>query len=228
MKKVIIIFIAILCITVGSIGSTYVCVNQIKQSEINDLESQYNEEKSSLNQEIENLNQQILSFQSIDLDNHRYNKQMTKAFINYGVARDNEGYAEADYDSACMYYEENYFDDAEIFADSADIHYGHASISYSDAKAFFDNAIDYATSNNTRDLATLFSELSHTEYQMASEMHEANEYFSSACHYYSNGNYGVGDNEIDKMNEHIEEHDNLIPTQNDLWSEINVLLENFN
>ena len=220
MKKAITISIVILCI-VGSAGATYFFVDRMKQSEISNITSQFETEKSE-------LNQQILSFQSIDLDNHRYNRQMTKGFIDYMLARENQGYANADYESAGLNYDISYFEIAESYADSADIIYGYASTSYSDAKAFFDNAIDYATSNNTRDLATLFSELCYIEYQIASEMHEANEYFSSACNCYYNGWWELGDTEIERMNEHIEEHDDLIPTQNDVWSDINALLENFN
>lgn len=220
MKKVITISIVILCI-VGSAGATYFFVDRMKQSEISNITSQFETEKSE-------LNQQILSFQSIDLDNHRYNRQMTKGFIDYMLARHNQGYADSDYESAGLNYDISYFEIAESYADSADIIYGYASTSYSDAKAFFDNAIDYATSNNTRDLATLFSELCYIEYQIASEMHEANEYFSSACNCYYNDWWALGDTEIERMNEHIEARDNLIPTQNDLWSDINALLENFN
>jgi len=58
-------------------------------------------------------------------------------------------------------------------------------------------------------------------------MHEANEYFASACHYYYTGNYDMGGDEIDKMNEHIRTHDELVPKENDLWSSIDALLENF-
>jgi len=57
-------------------------------------------------------------------------------------------------------------------------------------------------------------------------MHEANEYFSSACDYFYDGNYEIGNEEIDEMNKHIETHDNLVPKQNDMLAEINALLEN--
>ncbi len=143
------------------------------------------------------------------------------------VAGKNEGIANGYYDEASDSYEKNDFYWCNIYAGYADAYYSYASQEYRDAKAFFNKALEYATSNSTKQLAQLLLNLNELEAQISSEMHETNEYFASACYYYYTGNYDMGDAEIDEMNKHIKTHDELVPKENDLWSSIDALLENF-
>ena len=88
------------------------------------------------------------------------------------------------------------------------------------AEGHFEQAIGNAPTDELKLLASLY--MQHADYnaQLLSELHEACEYFSSACNYYYNDDYVTGGREIDRMNEHIEEHDRLVPLLNDIWADI--------
>ena len=57
-------------------------------------------------------------------------------------------------------------------------------------------------------------------------MYEACEYFESACTYYLNENYEIGDSSLEKANNKIELHDSYIKDYNSLLKELEVLEEN--
>jgi len=210
------LWIIIVLLAIASVISTYGWLTK---------EPAIIEERTQLNTQIEGLQAQIQSYQTDNEAQIKYIEFMLKGLQSYYTAAHNYGYAEADYDNAGIFYDESYFSDAKIFADSCDMYYGHSSSYYSDAKALFDRAKGYATTNKTRVLAELHVNLSEYNYRIVNEMHEACEYFSSACDSYDKGYWDTADNQIDMMNEHIEEHDNLVPQQNEYWSKIDALLE---
>jgi tetratricopeptide (TPR) repeat protein len=218
--KTIIFVIILVSSVIISVGLTNYFISQTNEAEIDDLKNGYETQ-------IQLLSSELTSYQTTNDNFYRYTKNLAKGFEQFYLAKNSDGYADADYDSAGLYYEENFFSDAKIFADSADVFYGYATIDYSDAESYFDSAFDYAISDNYMQLASLYSNLSAIHYELSNEMHQANEYFSSACNYYDQGYYDIGGDEIDRMNDHIENHDDLIPAQNDIVSDIETLLDNF-
>lgn len=193
---------------------------------------------STLNNEMNEKNNKIQILEELNNDwnelytnqevtNQKYLKQMINGLTEFHVAGLNNGYANAYYDEASESYTIDDFFWCNIYASNADTYYSYTSQSYRDAKAFFKQSEQYTITNNTKNLAYLFVELSEVNAEIASEMHEANEYFTSACYYYNIENYYIADNEIDKMNNHIHTRDDIIPKQNDIWSEIYALLGEF-
>ena len=164
-------------------------------------------------------------------DKQNYIKIITKGLQHYAYGYYYEGFAETNYVDASTYYESaEYAEDftfAKSYADYADSYYGYASNSYRTAKEYFEESLQYATNEKLQRLSQTYVDYLELMSQIANEMHEANEYFSSACNYYSLGYYDSGDSSIETMNIHIRNHDNLIFSCNDKSSEIDALLDNF-
>lgn len=223
-KKIAIGIVVIIVCILLTFGATYYFVGMQENIEISDMKANYESD-------IDNLNAQITAFQNLainsEINHHKYVKQMDKGFEEYYEAGLNVGIATAHYEIASEEYTDGFFLLASIDASYSDTYYSYASASYRDAKAFFDLAIDFAISDKTMQLAQLYYNLTDIDAQVTDEMHQACEYLTSACDYYYDDNYDMGGGEIDKMNEHIVAHDALVPTQNDLLSEINALLDNF-
>lgn len=134
-------------------------------------------------------------------------------------------YADAEYDSASFYYDENYLELAKGFYGSCDVYYGYASVYFSESKAWFEETRKYATTNFTIELSENLINYTEINRQMSSEMHEVCEYFSSASDSYNRGYWNSGDIELEKGNEHIRNHDSLVFLQNDYYNKIKVMLE---
>jgi len=137
----------------------------------------------------------------------------------------NEGYAKSDYDDASRNYDGDYYLVAKGYADSCDAYYGYAYNYFIEAKNFFEEAKRYASTNETLRLAELYVNFTELGAKLDSEMHQACEYFSSACNSYDQGFWETGNTQIEEMNEHIREHDKLVTTYNDYLSKIRALLD---
>lgn len=207
----------------------------LKHSEVTSLKEKIMElqnQKNELNIQIENLTHQLQNYLkeknqlTTQLDNNmkflkmieKGNHKLKDAFANYG-------YAESDYDDASRNYRGRYFEVCKSYAKSCDVYYGYAYSYFVEAKNLFEEAKKYATTNNTLTLAELYVNFSFYGSKLANEMHQACEYFSSACEYYSMGYWESGDNRIREMNKHIQEHDELVESYNDYLSKIKALLE---
>lgn len=160
-------------------------------------------------------------------DKQIYIKIITKGLQQYAYGQYYEGYAESDYDDASYMYEEGDYEWGEYYADSADVYYGYASGCYRIAKEYFEESLQYAINEKLRRLSQTFIDYLELMSQITSEMHEACEYFSSACNYYSLGYYDTGDSAIETMNIHIVNHDSLINECNNNYGEIESILDNF-
>lgn len=211
-----------------ALAAIFVCYSllNMKEAEISNLKNRYESEISDLDIHIEDLNSDIEELKERKKETHKYIKQMVKGLEEYYEAGINFGSGDTYYDEAGIFYQDNDYYWCSLYAGYADSYYGHSVGSYRDAKAFFNTAMEYSISNDTKELAQKFVNLSELDAKLSNEMHEANEYFSSACDYFYDGNYEIGNGEIDEMNKHIEAHDNLVPKQNDMLAEINALLEN--
>ena len=239
-----------ICVMIPS-SATYYFVNEYKEIEMNNFVENYKTQIIDYEKEIDNLKiinenfseqipileQRVLILdtevkdllkRNVDDDKRqKFDKLLVKGIQKQGDGDWFSGYAEAYYGEASSSYEEDVFYWGWIYAGYADVYYGSASNLYRDAKAYFSEAKQYTTNEKTMRLATLYVEYMEYCSQVANEMHVANEYFSSACNYYYNGNYEIGSAEIATMNVHIRNHDNLIFDLNDLKSEIDALLDNF-
>lgn len=192
--------------------------------------SQLNSKEKDL--EIETLKSKI---QNLETDKNllneqleikgKYEKLMFLGLEKTADAFGNQGHAEANYDYATFYYEESYFELCETFADACDTYYGYGFSYYKQAKGLFKEAKEYALDNKSIRLAELYENFSEYASQVNSELHEACEYFSSACNSYEKGHWDIGDDEIEEMNKHIEEHDRIIPIYNDYYADIMALME---
>ena len=222
MKNSIVSILVVLCIVCPAI-TTYYFISEIKQSEIDDLTTQYQLQKEcigDLEGKIKMLNVTFDDWQDFD----KLIVKGLREIVNGGIS---EGYADSDYDNAGANYEVGYFDVAKTYADSADIYYTYASDSYRAGKAYLIQAKNIATNNKTRQLAELYVNMTELGAQTMDELHQANEYFSSACNCYNNGWWELEDIEIEKMNDHIEAHDEIVPTFNDCYFDIDALLDTF-
>jgi len=208
--------IVIATIFIVSIVSTATVVSYYKENEVNKASASKDDIYELLQSKTDKMNDWLI-----------YDKMMIKGLQKLSSGTANEGYAESDYDDAGLNYEAGYYDVAESYADSADVMYAYASDGYRGGKAYFSQAMNYAPDNKTYQLAELYVALSDMGAELMDEMHQANEYFSSACFNYYNEWWEIGDNEIEWMNEHIVLHDNLVPAFNDCSSDIDALLELF-
>ena len=178
-------------------------------------------ELCSVSNELQVTKQQLEEVEDID----EYKANMIKGFNEIHKAGKNEGYAEAYYEEASSEYADNFFILSMGNSDMCDVYYSYASQSYRDAKAYFIQAKRCTNNTNTQKLTQDYIDICEINARLESEMHQACEYFSFACYEYANGNQETGDIGIERMNEHIEIHDNLVPEQNDLWSSINAMLK---
>ena len=108
---------------------------------------------------------------AVNQKNHKYIKQMVKGLDKFFVAGKNGGYGDAYRDLASSSYDIYLFSLGETYADTAATYYSYASQHYRDAKAFFKQAEQYSTSNNTQELAQLFVNLSEINAQIREEDH---------------------------------------------------------
>lgn len=158
-----------------------------------------------------------------------YDKMMTKGWKAYSEALGNSAYAGLSYDDATVFYDdpELAYSWVKLYADRADTYYIYSSDNYRTAKAYFNQAKNIAPNYKTFQLTQLYVNVCDIGAELMDEMHQACEYFSSACGYYGNEWWDVGDNELEKMNEYIVNHDELVPDFNDYLSDIEALLETF-
>ena len=199
--------------------------------QIENLESELQTKTS----QIESLQSEIKSYQSIKNEIEKLNKELGNytqfiKLIEKGERKLQDaftsgGYAQSDYDDASRNYEANYFDACKTYADSCDAYYGYAYNYFLEAKGYFEHAKEYAPNDKLFRLAELYMSFSDYGEKITNEMHQACEYFSSACDLYSKGLWESGSEQIDKMNEHIGEHDRLVTPFNERLSQINALIE---
>lgn len=220
--------VILLAVTLLLIPLTGCLVSKTSYDSLQNDYADLQEEHVSLQEDYGLLQTDYENLLEFSISSHRFEKQIVKGLEEYYEGGLNRGAAEAYYDEASESYKTDDFWWASYYADFADTYYAYASQDYRDAKAFFTEAAEVALDGSkAKELAGLFVELMEISAQVSSEMHEASEYFASACTYYDNGDYSMGGLEIDKMNKHIKAHDDLIPKQNDLLSQINVLLDNW-
>jgi len=223
MKKSILVVCAGVLIGISVIVSglfMWFYLNNDYTTKINQLQ----DEKSQLKSEKQEALNQITSITSssnvFEAKTNLFVKNMRDGFSDIIVSSKNEGYAESNYDLASSNYQASYYDTAKSYADSANSYYGYASGSCDLAEGHFKQAVINAPSENLKHLASLYVNYSEYDSQINSEMHQANEYFASACNYYSLGDYVTGGSEISQMTIHIDEHDRLVPLFNAVLANI--------
>jgi len=193
--------------------------NKTQQLEYNyttEMHQLENERNNTLNQ----LTSVTSSFNSYETDTESYVRHIKNGFSDLEVADLNQGYGEAYYIEATDDYEIALFYLASLYAGYADVYYGYAYGLCELAEGHFKQAVNNAPSEHLKNLASLY--VSYADYgsQINSEMHQANEYFASACSYFDLENYETGNSEIEEMNKHIIEHDRLVPLFNDVLADI--------
>ena len=207
----------------------YYYSGEMKDSEISGLTSEYNSEKEIMKLQIESLENQKENLkeeiEESETNRIKYEKLMFKGTRKNVQGDYLYGYAAADFESASMYYDISYLEDAKIFYDSADTTYASSNNFYKEAEAYFEDAIEYAPNDDMKELAMLSKNESMYAALVTSALHQNCEYMSSACDAYNNGNYPIGDEQLDIANTFIDEHDSLIPSYENATTAINSLLD---
>ena len=230
-----IVGVIVICGIVSSCMVTYFVTDYYEKQETNKIVVNYKEDVQKLNSEHQNivntLNTNLSNLEEnlnlIKNENKGFDKQIIKGYEKVLSAELNRGVAVTYYGEASEYYNNDLYYSGYLYASYADTYYGYASTEYRDAKAYFEKAMEYTVTTNAYNFAKTYVDLCEINAKISSEMHEANEYFSSACYQFDLGNYEVGNTEIEKMNIHIDEHDSFIYQQNDLVSKLDVIIENY-
>jgi len=183
------------------------------------------DEISSLRELIENKDRQITLLQR-DAENHQdFLRMISNGWMELGTAWLHKGTAQANYDEASYSYSLDFYPLTQKYADSAKDYYDSAALSYGNAKAFFQLAKNYASTDTLYQLATVYEELVDSGTKLMYDLYEANEYFAAAANEFEQGNYVSGNDYIELMNQCISEHDNEAPIYNDYLSQIYALWE---
>lgn len=183
------------------------------------------DEISSLQELIENKDWQITLLQG-DAENHQdFLRMMSNGWMELGTAWLHKGAAQANYDEASYTYSLDFYPLTQKYADSAKDSYDFAAQSYGNAKAFFQLAKNYASTDTLYQLAAIYGELVDSGAKLMYDLYEANEYFAAAANEFERGDYVSGNAYIELMNQSISEHDNEAPIYNDYLSQIYALLE---
>lgn len=176
---------------------------------------------------IETKNSSINLLEATIENTKNFEKLLLKGTVHLRNASANRGYADSDYDDFSRNYKAGYYEVAQMYADSVDTYCSYARSNMDDAKSRFEQARKYAPSKKYHQLIDNYIKATDYAIQIYSEMHQASEYFSSACGYYADGNWTVGDAKIEKANKHIKSHDSLIDNYNAYVSDINAILDDW-
>lgn len=203
---------------------------EIDKESLEDEKEDLQEDINTLENNIDTLEDNIddLKDEKEDMkeDWEDYDKLMTKGLNSYSVAFLNRGHAESDYDDAMFFYEDPAdFEWVEFYASSAATYYSYSADEFRSAKSYFNQANDFAPTDKTTQLANLHVNVCDFGSQISDIMYDANTCFASACGYYSNELWSEGDSEIERMNNYLNDHDNIVSDFNNVLSEIDALVD---
>jgi len=185
-------------------------------------ETQIEEDTIDYQNKYENLEKEV---EENEINRTKYEKLMFQG-IRKNIHGDySYGYATADFASASIYYDTSYLEDAIMFFNSADAIYASANNYYKEAESYFNRAIKFAPNNDLKELTSLMKDEAMYGALVTSALHQNCEYMSSACNAYNNGNYAIGDEQLEIANSFIIEHDSLIPPFENTTTDINSLLD---
>lgn len=139
-----------------------------------------------------------------------------KINYNYGVVERNN--AEYNYNLWSYYYDEGYWLDSISFCVQARELYVSSNTYYQTAISYFE-----LINKTQNELIDLYIEASDKIIDINWLMYEACEHFELASNSYSKDNFEAGNKQLEKGNEKILEHDNLIKTYNHYVSKIEIL-----
>jgi len=139
----------------------------------------------------------------------------------------NRGYAEAQHEEFLSCYEMGLYSLAASYARGMDVYYGYAYTSYMEALGFFRQAQQYAITNEQKEFITNYIKAIELVSQMMDELHQAGEYYETACNYYDQERWNAGNEALEEGNRHIEAHDALVDDYNSYLAKVEAALQSW-
>ena len=145
-----------------------------------------------------------------------------KVRMNMETAKNVELFAGVFYDMSNVYYEGDWFEDAIVACESAREDYSEANGYYHKAKVLLEQLEPI---EEYKEIIPDMIKMMDCKIELNNCLYESCEYFESACRSYNNDNYNQAEVALEKTNEKVRKHDDLVNDCNDYIAKVALFLE---